>query len=90
MKISMEVHDPSAFSKNRKTSELELDRIIEKEANETDIVKKSIVFGEPMTLKDFELGKNVGSGKFGDVHICKHKATGTLYALKKIFKSTIL
>jgi serine/threonine protein kinase len=32
----------------------------------------------------------VGSGKFGDVHICRHKTTGTLYALKKIFKSTII
>ncbi len=48
------------------------------------------MFGDKISLKDFELGKNVGSGKFGDVHICIHKATGAMFALKKIFKSTIL
>lgn len=41
-------------------------------------------------MEDFELGKCVGSGKFGDVFICRHKETGFLFALKKIFKSTIL
>lgn len=25
------------------------------------------------TMNDFELGKCVGSGKFGDVFICRHK-----------------
>lgn len=42
-----------------------------------------------LTMRDFELGKCVGSGKFGDVHICRHRQTGTIYALKKIFKSTL-
>lgn len=32
----------------------------------------------------------MGSGKFGDVFQCRHKRTGALFALKKIFKSTIL
>jgi serine/threonine protein kinase len=40
-------------------------------------------------VSDFELGKEVGSGKFGDVYLCKHKRTGMLFALKKIFKSVI-
>lgn len=40
-------------------------------------------------IEDFQLGKTLGSGKFGDVLQCRHKATGTLYAVKKIFKSTI-
>ena len=31
----------------------------------------------------------MGSGKFGDVYLCKHKATGMIFALKKIFKSVI-
>ena len=44
----------------------------------------------PVSLRDFELGKSLGSGKFGDVFQCRHKATNTFYALKKIFKSTIL
>ena len=35
------------------------------------------------------MGKCVGSGKFGDVFLCEHKTTRTIYALKKIFKSTI-
>lgn len=42
-----------------------------------------------LSMRDFELGKLVGSGKFGDVHICRHKPTGFLLALKKVFKSTI-
>lgn len=53
------------------------------------MVKKSIIFNQA-SLRDFELGKLVGSGKFGDVHICRHKETGIMFALKKIFKSTIL
>jgi serine/threonine protein kinase len=32
----------------------------------------------------------IGSGKFGDVHVCRHKATKWVFALKKILKSTIL
>lgn len=43
-----------------------------------------------LKIEDFELGKNIGSGKFGDVFQCRHKKTGTLYALKKIFKSMVL
>ena len=42
-----------------------------------------------LKLGDFELGKPVGSGKFGEVYLCKHKKTGMLFALKKIFKSVI-
>lgn len=43
-----------------------------------------------MTIRDFDLGEQLGSGKFGDVYRAIHKKTGTLYAVKKIFKSTIL
>lgn len=35
------------------------------------------------------MGKTLGSGKFGDVLQCRHRKTGALFALKKIFKSTI-
>lgn len=31
----------------------------------------------------------MGSGKFGDVYMSQHKATGFLCAIKKILKSTI-
>ena len=46
---------------------------------------------EAMKLKiaDFQLGRSLGEGKFGDVYFCKHKLTQSVYALKKIFKSTI-
>jgi aurora kinase len=42
-----------------------------------------------MHIRDFHLGKCMGSGKFGDVYLCVHKSTGFLCAIKKIFKSTI-
>ena len=51
---------------------------------------KSCVFEKKLTIQDFELGKCVGSGKFGDVFVCRHKLTGGFFALKKIFKATIL
>jgi serine/threonine protein kinase len=35
------------------------------------------------------MGSSVGSGKYGEVYLCRHKATGMIFALKKIFKSTI-
>jgi serine/threonine protein kinase len=31
----------------------------------------------------------VGSGKFGEVYVCRHRITGGIFALKKVFKSTI-
>lgn len=42
-----------------------------------------------MRISDFHLGKCIGSGKFGDVYLSMHRATGFLCAIKKIFKSTI-
>jgi serine/threonine protein kinase len=37
-------------------------------------------------LSDFEIGKNLGKGKFGKVKIAKHKKTGMIFSLKKINK----
>ena len=50
----------------------------------------SISTADYLKISDFTLGKCVGSGKFGDVFMCTHKKTNTIFALKKIFKSTIL
>ena len=90
LKVSMEIKEedfePSSHEFNRP---LKLDQIISKETDERYLVRKSVIFNQA-SLRDFELGKLVGSGKFGDVHICCHKATGTMFALKKIFKSTII
>lgn len=40
-------------------------------------------------MKDFEIGKSKGEGKFGQVFVARHKLTASLYALKKIPKDTI-
>ena len=42
-----------------------------------------------VSLRDFELGDEIGSGKFGSVYVCRHRATGMVFALKKVFKSTV-
>ena len=42
-----------------------------------------------LRIRDFQLGKCIGSGKFGDVFMSQHKATGFVCAIKKILKSTI-
>lgn len=53
---------------------------------------KSYVEESPieLSMRYFHLGKCIGSGKFGDVYLCQHKTTGGIFALKKIFKATIL
>jgi hypothetical protein len=40
-------------------------------------------------MKLFQVGKNLGYGKFGDVLACKNIKTNCIYSLKKIFKSII-
>lgn len=42
-----------------------------------------------MSIKDFEVGKSLGHGRFGKVYHAVHKATGALVALKKIPKEMI-
>jgi NIMA (never in mitosis gene a)-related kinase len=37
-----------------------------------------------MSLKDFEIGKELGKGAFGSVSICKRKADGKAYAMKRV------
>jgi NIMA (never in mitosis gene a)-related kinase len=37
-----------------------------------------------MSLKDFEIGKELGKGAFGSVSICKRKEDGKLYAMKRV------
>ena len=40
-------------------------------------------------MEDFQIGKNLGEGKFGQVMIAKHKRSGSVIALKKIPKAMI-
>lgn len=37
-----------------------------------------------MSLKDFEIGKELGKGAFGSVYIVKRKADGKVYAMKRV------
>lgn len=43
-----------------------------------------------LTLKDFEIGKKLGKGKFGRVYCVRHKQSGFICALKAIDKSEIV
>ena len=40
-------------------------------------------------MEDFVVGKSLGEGKFGNVFQAVHRATGWLFALKKIPKKMI-
>lgn len=42
-----------------------------------------------MSIEDFEVGKDLGKGKFGIVKIARHKKTGLIFSIKIIKKSTI-
>jgi NIMA (never in mitosis gene a)-related kinase len=37
-----------------------------------------------MSLKDFDIGKELGKGAFGSVSICKRKEDGKVYAIKRV------
>ncbi len=42
-----------------------------------------------LKLEDFKLWKEIGSGRFGKVHLARHKLTRTIYAVKKMSKKMI-
>lgn len=54
-----------------------------------DIPKQSKQKSKKLSLQDFYLGKKLGEGRFGVVWVAFHKASGAIFALKKIAKSTI-
>ncbi|GKV03907.1 hypothetical protein SLEP1_g16142 [Rubroshorea leprosula] len=43
-----------------------------------------------MSVDDFELLTIIGRGAFGEVRLCREKATGNVYAMKKLKKSEML
>ncbi|KAK4752890.1 hypothetical protein SAY87_021688 [Trapa incisa] len=43
-----------------------------------------------MDVDDFELLTMIGKGAFGEVRVCREKATGHVYAMKKLKKSEML
>lgn len=52
-------------------------------------ISSSNKFNDKVTLDDFILGKNLGQGKFGIVQMVEHKATGAIFAMKKVKKDFI-
>lgn len=40
-------------------------------------------------IEQFNIGKKLGEGKFGTVHLASHQNTGAIFALKKIGKTVI-
>ena len=42
------------------------------------------------SIKDFDLGKTLGTGSFGRVRFCTFKSTGEYYAMKQLKKSEII
>jgi serine/threonine protein kinase len=42
------------------------------------------------SIKDFDLGKTLGTGSFGRVRFCTFKATGEYFAMKQLKKSEII
>lgn len=41
------------------------------------------------TLKDFEIGRPLGKGKFGHVYLAREKRSGFIVALKIIYKAEL-
>lgn len=52
-------------------------------------VKKGEDSSDGMAIGDFVLGKKLGSGKFGEVFVARHKKTGFICALKRIAKGNM-
>jgi serine/threonine protein kinase len=51
------------------------------------LVKKSIT--NRIGIEQFSLGRKLGEGKYGVVHMALHPQTGGIFAIKKISKSLI-
>lgn len=47
-------------------------------------------YNNKLSLKDFEVGRKLGKGKFGKVYCVRHKKSGFICALKAIEKNEIL
>ena len=66
---------------------------------EKDKIKQEIIsqesskyrfFREKQTIRDYESIAIIGRGAFGEVHVCRHKETGDIVAIKKIKKDVLI
>ena len=59
----------------------------------TEIQTRSLIKPEPkrraISLEDFEIGKKLGKGRFGDVFLVKEKEIGLVMAMKVISKKEL-
>lgn len=44
---------------------------------------------QKLTIDDFYIGKSLGQGRFGTAHMAFHKASGAIFAIKKVKKEII-
>lgn len=58
--------------------------------SETEINAEKARTGERWTLADFEIGKKLGAGKFGNVYMAREKSSKYIVALKVLRKSQLL
>lgn len=47
-------------------------------------------FSKTWTLSDFEIGRALGKGKFGNVYIAREKSSKFIIALKVLFKTQLV
>ena len=62
---------------------------IKKEIYKQEMIK-SRKSREKQSIRDYESIAVIGRGAFGEVHVCREKKTGKIYAIKKIKKNIIV
>jgi len=71
---------------SQKTTDMPLKPTAEILSKPSSIVQSS---QRTWTLKDFDIGKRLGRGKFGCVYLAREKTSGFIVALKVLFKSQL-
>ncbi|XP_033754931.1 serine/threonine-protein kinase Aurora-2-like [Pecten maximus] len=61
----------------------------EKDVKEQIPTKEPICTGQRWSLQDFDIGRPLGKGKFGNVYLAREKSTKYVVALKVLFKSQL-
>lgn len=64
-------------------------QIQHRELKETVSTNSTFKNVKQLKIGDFELGREVGRGRFGVVKVARHKKTGMVFAIKIIKKTTI-
>ena len=54
------------------------------------VLTSAAVCGSPLTIGDFDILKNIGTGAYGKVKLARKKDTGSIYAIKTIHKNKLV